>query len=101
MFSLLRSLTLVKVLKTRTLSLSNPCQLHLRILKYRASRSNLRLISSASEASMHRIPQTSAVIHILIDVVFRTSILAVTTVLLNTNIGILLVKIEQILQSVK
>ena len=59
-------------------------------------------ISRASKSSMNRIPKVSTtIIHILIDVMFRTTILVNTAVFLNPYVWIFLIKIEKVLQSIK
>lgn len=51
---------------------------------------------------MNRIPEVSSpIIHILIDVIFRTSVLVNTAIFLNAYVWIFLIKIEKVLQSIE
>ena len=50
---------------------------------------------------MDRISEISTIIHVLIDVIFRTSVLGIPTVFFYAYIWIFLIKIKQILQSIE
>lgn len=74
MFPLFGPLTLIIVEVCWALWLAYPRQFHLSILKNRAPRHNFRLISRATEPSMDRVSEVPTIIHILIDVIFRTPV---------------------------
>ena len=101
-FPLFRPLTLVIVqVCALWLILTYPRQLHLSILKYGASLVHFGLISRSSYSSMDRISEVSTIIHILIDVLLRTSVLGLTAIFFNTYVGFFLIKIKQVLKRIK